>query len=67
MKDPSQHPRDEKFVQHPLHSLQVLHVQNAKGQGLLDHVNKVKALMDQFVYLELPIWKEEIIMTYSRV
>ena len=34
-----------------------------EGDDLLDHVNKVKVLMDQFVCLEVPTTDENIIMT----
>jgi hypothetical protein len=33
MEDTLQHPQDAELVQHPLHSPQVLHVQDVRGRG----------------------------------
>lgn len=34
-----------------------------EGENLLNHVNKVQALMDQLVYLQIPMKDENITMT----
>ena len=34
-----------------------------EGDDLLDHINKVKVLADQFAYLKVPVRDEDIVMT----
>lgn len=64
MKNPLQHPQDEEFVKHSFCSLQVLHVQDEKkNDDLLEHINKVKALANQLVCLEVPMRKKDVVMT----
>ena len=61
MKYPLQYLQNKEFVQHHFCLSKVLHVD--VGDELLDHINKVKPLVDQLACLEVPMWEEDIIMT----
>lgn len=50
------------MVQHPLHLLQVFTYKMQEDDDLVDHVNKVKVLTNQFVCLEVPERDEDIVI-----
>ena len=58
-----QHSQNEGFVQHSLRSPQVLHMQDARGDDLLDYINKVKVFAYQLGCLEVSMRNEDIDMS----
>lgn len=57
-----QHPRNEEFVHHSFHLLEVLHVR--EGDESLDHIKKLQAFLDQFASVEVPMRNKYLVMTF---
>jgi hypothetical protein len=62
MEDPLQHSRDKECVKYYFHSLQVFYMQDEEVDDLLDHINKVKVLIDRLACLKIHVRKEVVVM-----
>ena len=52
-----------RVCQHLLYSMQIFYLQMKKDDDLLDHINKIKALTNQLVCLEVHVTDEDIVIT----
>ena len=63
MEDSLQHLRDKFFSNILFIHRKFFICKIQENNDLVDHINKIKAIVDQLVYLKILTWEENIIMT----